>query len=413
MGFVPGDLARWPRLGDGLPGAARSGRAVTLFGLWRVYGACLLLTAADGLSSTLAPAYLQALGFPYAEIGVLVAVYAVTSFVSRAPAGRLAESAHAGRWFALACGVFALALVLYPLATTTPLVLGVRALNGLGFGAAQTLNFAAFLALSGRAGRARATALYTASMSLGYAVGNFSSGALADGLGAGTAFVIGAVAPIGALAAARTAGPARVSTSLPAPSVGWRSLLRADVLAMAALAFSLNSQVLVLSTLFPLYALAIGQTLSVAGIARGLNSLSNALVRPFGGPLINRLGMVALGCLGVALMGGASAALALTTTPVVLFILFILGGVGRAGGVLANAMSAVDLSERRVLNRGAASAVITGGGDLGSIAGPLVGGLAAGQLGVGPALSVVSIAAGVVGLVALAVGRLSEERLEA
>jgi MFS family permease len=381
-------------------------------GLWRVYAACLLLTTADGLSSTLAPPYLQALGFPYAEIGLLVAVYAVTSLVSRAPAGRLAESAHAGRWFAVACGLFALALALYPLATTTPLVLAVRALNGVGFGAAQTLNFAAFLAISARGGLARATALYTASMSLGYAIGNFSSGALADQLGTGPTFLIGSLVPLGALAAARSAGPARMSASLPAPSFSWRSLLRADVLAVAALAFSLNGQVLVLSTLFPLYALAIGQTLSVAGVARGLNSLSNTLVRPFGGPLINRLGMVALGWLGVALMSGASAALALTTTPLALFVLFTLGGIGRAGGVLANAMSAVALSERRVLNRGAASAVITAGGDLGSIAGPLVGGLVAGQLGVGPALSVVSLGAGVVGLVALFVGRLSDDRLD-
>jgi MFS family permease len=250
-------------------------------------------------------------------------------------------------------------------------------------------------------------------MSMGYAVGNFSSGALADHLGPGATFLIGSLAPLASLAAARTGRPTSTPTSLPAPSVSWRSLWRADVLAVAALAFSVNGQVLVLSTLFPLYALSVGQTLSVAGVARGLNSLSNALVRPFGGPIINRLGVVALGCLGVALMGGASAALSLSTTPLVFFLLFIAGGIGRAGGVLANAMGAVELSERRVLNRGAASAVLTGGGDLGSIAGPLVGGLAAAQLGVGPALSVVSIGAGVIGLLALAVGRLSDDRPKA
>jgi MFS family permease len=298
-------------------------------------------------------------------------------------------------------------------ATNAPALWFVRALNGVGFGAATTLNFAAFLGVSARAGRARATALYTASMSLGYAIGNFSSGALADHLGASTAFLVGGLAPLGSLAAAQTASQAPARTSLGAPSVSWRSLWRTDVLAVAALAFSLNSQVLVLSTLFPLYALAVGQSLSVAVAARGLNSLSNALVRPFGGPMINRLGVVALGCLGVALMGGASAALALSTAPLLFFVLFILGGLGRAGGVLANAMSAVELSERGVLNRGAASAVLTGGGDLGSIAGPLVGGLAAAQFGVGPALAVLSLGSGAVGLLALGVGRLSgDDRLE-
>ena len=100
-GQTPGDQA----------GPASAGRG----DIWRVYLACLLLTAADGLSSTLAPAYLQTLGFAYAEIGLLVAIYAGTSLVSRAPAGRMAESVHAGRWFGLACGVFALALGLYPL----------------------------------------------------------------------------------------------------------------------------------------------------------------------------------------------------------------------------------------------------------------------------------------------------------
>src|SRR5919202_3885695 len=101
--------------------------------LWRVYLACLLLTAADGLASTITPAYLQALGFPYAEIGLLVAVYAVASFLSRPPAGRMAERAHAARCFGVACGAFAVALALYPLATSAPLLWGVRALNGLGF----------------------------------------------------------------------------------------------------------------------------------------------------------------------------------------------------------------------------------------------------------------------------------------
>jgi MFS family permease len=326
----------------------------------------------------------------------------------------MAESAHAARWFGLACGAFAVALALYPLATSGPLLWGVRALNGLGFGAATTLNFAAFLAVSARAGRARATALYTASMSLGYALGNFSSGVLADHLGPTSTFVLGGLAPLGSLAAARSAAARTAApTTRAAGSVSWRRMWRPDVLAVAALAFSVNGQVLALSTLFPLYALSIGQSLAVAGVARGLNSLSNALVRPFGGPMIDRLGIVALGCLGVALMGGASAALALSTAPLVLFVLFVLGGIGRAGGVLANAMSAVELSERGGLNRGAASAVLTGGGDLGSIAGPLVGGAVAAQLGVGPALAVVGLGSALVGLLALGVGRLSaRDRLE-
>lgn len=374
--------------------------------LWRVYMACLLLTAADGLSSTLAPAYLQSLGFAYADIGLLVAVYAVTSLVSRAPSGRLAEGRRAGVWFGVACGAFALALLLYPFATTTLAVSLVRALNGLGFGGATTLNFAAFLAVSSGGGsRARATALYTASMSAGYAVGNFSSGVLADHLGAGTAFALAGAAPIASLlvAAGGRPTPKLASVGHAAP-FAWRSLTRADVLGVAALAFSVNGLVLALSTLFPLYALSIGQSLSVAGAARGLNSLSNALVRPFGAPVVNRLGVIGVGLVGVAVMGGASAALPLTTSPPLLFALFALGGVGRAGGVLANAMSAVDLSDRGVLNRGAASAVITGGGDMGSIAGPLIGGLAAAQIGVGPALAVVSLGAGGVGLLALAGG---------
>ncbi len=372
----------------------------------RVYLALLLLTSADGLVSTIASPFLQSLGYPLADIGVLVSAYAIASLASRLPAGRLAEGRHPHAWLVVAGLAYAAALALYPMAVVAWAFWSVRVLHGLAFGTATTLNFAVFLGVSTGTNRARATAFYTASMAAGYATGNFASGFLADHFGYGVAFTVAALAPLGALLVSKPAATisAPLATTGPVPSA-WRTLLHPEVRAVPILAFSVNFVNQTLSTLFPLYVLSIGQTLSVAGTARGLQSLSNVIVRPFGGLVVRRLGPVALGSVGAGLAGSAFALVPLTTAPPLLLTLFAVAGVGRAGGVLANAMSTVELSERGVLKRGTASALITAGGDAGAIAAPIVAGAVAGRIGLGPALTLLPLVGGLLGIAGLLAGR--------
>jgi MFS family permease len=366
----------------------------------RVNLVLVLLNAADGQVSTLAPPFLGHLGYALADIGLLVSLYAVFSLLSRVPAARLAEGPHAHRWLLASCGVFAATLALYPVAVEPWAFWTVRALHGLSFGTATTLNFASFLAASSSGDRARATALYTTSWSGGYSIGNLASGFLADHFGFGLAFVLSALCPIGAIIASPkiTTSTAGVVGSAPGPR-SWRALLRSDVRAVPLLAFTVNFLNQLLSTLFPLYVLAVGQTLSVAGTARALQSLTNTVVRPISGPIVRRLGAVGLGSAGVALTAAAIVGVPLTTAPLVWFALFILVGAGRAVGVLANAFSTVELSERSVVKRGTASALMSAGGDLGSIAAPILAGIVGAQIGIGPALQVLAVVAAIVGTV--------------
>src|ERR687885_560291 len=112
-------------------------RAAAVFGqpeFARAVLAVLLLNAADAAVSTIAPAFLQSLGYPVAQIGLLVAAYSMASLVSRLPAGRLADGRQARTWFVLSCGGFGVALALYPLAIEAWAFWAVRVLHGLSFG---------------------------------------------------------------------------------------------------------------------------------------------------------------------------------------------------------------------------------------------------------------------------------------
>lgn len=372
----------------------------------RVYAALLFLNASDGLVATLAPPYLKDLGYPLESIGFLVSGYAIASLLSRLPAGRLADGVHATRWFMVACAGYAVSLALYPVALEPGAFWGTRALHGLTFGTATTLNFAAFLAVSQGGNRARATSLYAACQSAGFALGNFGAGILADHFGFGVAFLVAAAFPAGAAVAALGR---RLPSALPRPAgqapSQWRALLRADVRAIPLFAFCLHLAHQALNTLFPLYVLAIGLPLAVAGTARGVQSLTNVFSRVFGEVLTRRLGVAGLACLGLAVTAGAIALVPVVTTPIVLFGVFVVIGIGRAGAVVANVLGTVTLSERGVLNRGMASAFITTGQDAAAILGPILSTTLAARIGLGPALQVIPLAAAGLGIAAVLSGR--------
>jgi MFS family permease len=312
--------------------------------------------------------------------------------------------------------VFAASLALYPLAIAPWALWSVRLLHGLSFGIATTLNFATFLAVSTRSttSRAHATALFTASWSGGYSIGNFASGVIADNYGFGAAFILAAICPLAALFTTPSIKPANVALVRPgAVPKTWRVLLQADVRAVPLLAFSVNFLNNLLTTLFPLYILAIGQTLSVAGTARAIQSLTNTLVRPFSGSFVQRVGPLQLGSAGVALTALAIATVPFTRETLILLGLFVVVGTGRAVGVVANATATVDLAERGVLKRGTASALMTAGGDLGSVIAPLLAGSTAAAIGLGYAMQVLAIAAAVVGVLVMLAGGATHRQIAA
>lgn len=370
-------------------------------GVVRCYAAVILINTADGVVSTIASPYLRHLGFPLSVTGLVIAVYAIASFASRMPTGRVVETRFASYGFVLACVLLTASLLLYPVATVPWAMAADRVLHGLSFGAATTLNFAAFLGSVGRTHQARATAFYAASMSGGYAIGNTLAGVIADNSGYTAAFLVGAVSPLLAILVRPDLRPVpRLAAAADAAGSSLLAPLRnPQVWAVPVVAFCVSYDTALLAILFPLYALAVGVGLGIAGTARGLQSLSNMVIRPFGGVLSSRFGTAGLGAGGVALAGFTIAAITFLTSPALLLGSMVVVGLGRAGGVIASQLGAVHLSERGILKRGTASALVSAGGDLGNVVAPMVAGFAAQHLGLARGMQVQALAA-----VALGVG---------
>ncbi len=368
----------------------------------RACAAVLLLNAPDSSVTTVAPAYLQSLGYRLVDIGFLVSAYAIASLVSRLPAGRLADGRRARTWFMLSCVLFALALALYPVATDAWAFWVVRGLHGLAFGVATTMNLAAVLSVDARS-RARSMSIFTAMMAGGYTIGNLMGGFLADWLGYSATFTAVAIFPLLAAALGTSAGShaARATTKQ-----RWIVMLaRPEVRGVLLLSVAVNLLHQSWGTLFPLYVVAMGAGLSLAGGVRAVHSFTNTISRPFGDPLVRRFGAAGLACFGLAVYALGIAALPLTTAPLVLLALAAVIGVGRASAYLANVVTTAELSERGIVNRGTASALMTLGGDAGSILAPIVAGGIANQIGIGAAMQSFAVSVAIVGVAAVLTSR--------
>ncbi|MBI2756063.1 MAG: MFS transporter [Chloroflexi bacterium] len=375
----------------------------------RANAAVFLLNIGEAVASTLTAAYLRSRGYPLSEIGLLVGAYAVASLISRIPAGKLADRPTSRRWFTLACVFTAGTFALYPFAPGAAWFLAVRLLHGFFSGMTSTLNFATFLGVATGRNRLHATAHYTAFMSGGFATGNILSGLVADNLGYTAAFLLAALCPglalLAAPHAAPTAGVAARVTDAAAPDPAASTLFRADVVAIPALAFAVNFTHQAVGTLFPLYALSIGQSLTVVGSARAVQSTANTVIRPFGGWLLRILGLVGLACSGILLQGFGVAALPMTSSALAISALFLLVGMGRGFGVVANALSTAQMTSRGVLKRGTASTLASMGSDSAAVIAPVVSGFSAAALGIGPALQVLTAASTLAGLTVMVLAR--------
>jgi MFS family permease len=264
----------------------------------------------------------------------------------------------------------------------------VRLLHGLAFGTATTLNLATLLATA-TTNRARVMALFTGAMAGGYTLGNLVGGFVADSLGYSATFWIVAAFPV--LATLLGSPGSAPAPSKPRPGEHWLAVLgRSEVRAVLVLALVVNLLHQMWGTLFPLYIVSAGAGLSLAGVVRATHSFTNTLARPASEPFVRRFGSLGLACAGLLVYAIGISALPTTTVPLLLMALAALIGSGRAGAVLANALSTAELSERHIVNRGTASALMTLGGDAGSILAPIVAGAAASHLGIGPAMQVLA-----------------------
>ena len=362
----------------------------------RPYLVVSLLNTSEGMVTMLVPLYMDRLGFATTAVGLLVSVYAVASLISRLPAGALYRGHRARRLQYVSLLAVVATSLLYPLATTAPELMVVRALHGLAYGLATTVNLALFIdLLPPEANRHHALGYFTAALSFGFTIGQVIAGFAADWYGFGVAFVLAAVPPLLAMAwvdappvarrvrrAADAKPPAAVATGFGRLRAPLGALGAPGVLPMALLGFFLAFFLNVASTFMPLFALAIGLGLAEIGVVRSLHSVANSITRPFSGSFIQRIGHARIAAATLTLNALLLFMLPNFTTALTLGALMVLVGFVRGFGMVANAVSvAQDVDEVHV-SRGVASGIYYASRDLGGIVGPVIGGAVAGLVGI-------------------------------
>ena len=327
------------------------------------------------LSGLVSP-LLESWGYSVAAIGFLVAVSSLVALGSRLPGGVLYASNRA-RWLllgALLLGILASAL--HPLATTAWAFAIVRGLAGASFGVATTVNLALFTErLPAGAARQRGLGYYTAGIAVGYSLGAYVAGVAADAVGLSWAFAFavgfGLLAlpgvPPGGVGASRVGGkdePFR-----------WEALRQPRLVAVMAVCFSLFVMFSYWNAYLPLYALAVGLTLGDVGIIRGAFGLCQVVARPAGGASVGRVGAGRLIVFGLLVQTAMLVVVPLATTLVPLLVLFVVNGTTRALAIVANAVELVEAAEDARVSRGMMAGAYNTAMDLGTLAGPAVGGL--------------------------------------
>jgi DHA1 family multidrug resistance protein-like MFS transporter len=356
--------------------------------------AVVLINAGDGVANTLVPLYLDARGHAVEAIGLIVAVYGVTSLLSRLPSGMLYRRRRARRLMYAALALQALSTALYAVPGPLPWFGTVRAFQGFAVGMSTTVNMALFMdLLAPGENRHRHLAGYASALSAGYTVGGLGGGLLGYWLGYGPAFLCAAVFPL--CAALCITSPPRRSPSpeaaRPVATAGarstrarlqsiWTGLSHPEVAAVSLVAFFLGVFHFLGQTFVPLYAQNIGLNLAEIGILRSAHSLTNTLARPFCGELTRWVGYRR-----VAVLGMIALTIALGLTPfqyglVGLTVVFVLIGLVRAAVLVANTVSVADVQESTV-SRGVAVGIYNAARDLGSIVGPILGGYVAAIVG--------------------------------
>lgn len=277
------------------------------------YASITVIAIAEGAYLVIIVSYLERSRVPVNQIGTIMAFLSILEAITTLGAGLVLR-----RWSLLATlalpllvqATSAALLVFQPLG---PLVWASAALNGLGMGLVGVALFAT--ALEGRPSRMRlgtTVGWYTGFIAVGNGLGAVLSGLLADRWGfpsafamSATAFVVAAIlavvlhtlprlAPLEA--EAPIAGQADRNPTVPA----WAWM------AAVVTAFSLASVNGVFETLFPVYGLRAGLSISLVGGLEGLKMMLAGIIRPFAGLVLHRVTLMPVNTGGLIAIGVAS-----------------------------------------------------------------------------------------------------------
>lgn len=360
-----------------------------------------LSTTTEGVLQLLLPPYLEDHGYDLSAIGILVSLLSVTRLASRLPVGAAYGAASArplvvSALIGLSVATGGFAFVGGELVPVTVLTLA----HGLAFGSLGTLMLAAIIDMTGGQRGAVVMAWYTAALSTGYATGALLGGAVGDAYGIGVALTVVSALPLVAialvLALPRFHGPPPVEPAASGIRGVLRSVGRLDPRVWVAFTIVVYSNVLanVVDAFFPLFALALGLSLSETGVIKGLRSAAATVIRFASLGIARWVEPAVINFWGVLFMGVATFGLSLAGGPTAFFMLLVLSvllGLSR-GIVRVTTSASVAELRREGKDVGLASGVYNAGLDLGAIVGPAAGGVIASAFGIPVMFQLVTLA---------------------
>jgi DHA1 family multidrug resistance protein-like MFS transporter len=375
--------------------------------LIRVYLVIFLITMAKGTINVVFPPFLEGRAYLVSQIGLLTSIFGVFQLAARIPSGVLYSPRRAR--FALVTGLMSLGLSAlgFTAFEHTAILIAMIILNGFAFGAITTIALA--LCIDARPEDYSSGAMmgwYTSAIAAGYAVGQPVGGYLADSFGFAASFAGTAALSLLAILVIATLSRLGQMETQPTGETAFRSpaqwslrynlrQIPSGVLMGTLIVFFVNLMFRSLHTFFPIYALAVGVSLAQIGFLRSALSLAAALVRPFSGKLFQVLHHRNITHIAmVAAAGAVFLSPALTRSMTWLFLLFVFMGIGRGLLRVTSATFVAESSDQSTGNKvGVWSGVYNAGLDIGSIAGPAVGGFVASFVGIPAMLTAIPVLA--------------------
>ncbi len=352
----------------------------------------ILVAAQHSGSGIVIPPFLQHLAYPVSAIGTLFAVGPLLSLAARLPAGFTYQSDRAKSLIAVTLTIAGLCNFSYGYAVHPIAFILVHGLNGFVMGAATTFYLAYFVeSLPPEKERHHAMGYYAGALAVGHSGGGLLAGMVADRFGFVMGFGSLAVVTLCALGIfLLIPSGSGHSNKVPARKDGrsltlretFQAVINPQMAVIVVIAIFLNMLHQLHVAFLPLYSLAVGLTLTQAGIIKASHALCNAVTRPISGYIVKGFGHRSLSRVALPLQAATLMLIPFFDKTFPLVMVLVTVGFLRAIVLVSNTISIVeDVDETRV-SRGVASGVFHAAGDLGVVLGPSVGGVIASFTGI-------------------------------
>ncbi|MEA2640154.1 MAG: hypothetical protein QOF51_1548 [Chloroflexota bacterium] len=378
------------------------------------------LSAPSGSIGLVVPLYMGSRGNPVGLIGVVLALGAIATLLSRIPVPKLYRPERARGLLLVVLIAGGATYVLLPLMPELVTFTAMLMLNRMLYGMATTIYLARYLDMQPPdADRRRAMGAYGGTQALGYTASNFLIGVIADYVSYFAAFLTGtvttAIAVVLLVGTANLPAKARASATVsagPSPR-GVRAWLRsmADPGLWSVMNVGAWNHVfhVTVTTFFPVYAVQIGIGPAQVGVVRGMYSGINAVSRYVAGFVLGRVSLRKAQYAGLLLQATMMATLAFSQQFVVISAIFLVIALGRATVIVANSVALAEEVDETRVSRGVATSAYSAAPDVANTGAPLLAGAVASLTGVGWMFTIMGIGA----LVAFGVGEAAVARWRA